>query len=79
MDEILGTVKLFAGNFDPRGYMLCNGQELAINDYQALFSILGIQYGGNGRTTFKLPNLNKDRENEPKYIICVEGVYPQRY
>ncbi len=57
-EELIGTIKLFAGNFAPRGYMLCNGAILSINQNQALFAILGTTYGGDGRTTFALPNLN---------------------
>ncbi|HTX55560.1 MAG TPA: tail fiber protein [Candidatus Acidoferrales bacterium] len=48
---------LFAGNFAPVGFQLCNGQTLAISQYQALFALLGTTYGGNGQTTFQLPNL----------------------
>jgi len=57
MEEFLGIVKIFAGNFAPRGWMLCQGQILAISPNTALFSILGTTYGGNGQTTFALPNL----------------------
>ena len=57
MDEFIGIVKLFAGNFAPRGWAFCNGQILSIATNQALFSILGTTYGGNGQTTFALPNL----------------------
>ena len=52
----LGEVKMFAGNFAPRGWAYCQGQLLAINQYTALFSILGTKYGGDGRTTFALPD-----------------------
>jgi microcystin-dependent protein len=48
---------LFAGNFAPRNYAFCNGQLLAINSNPALFSLLGTTYGGNGVTTFALPDL----------------------
>ncbi|NJX16095.1 phage tail protein [Tamlana crocina] len=48
---------MFAGNFAPRSWALCDGQLLAISQYQALFSILGTTYGGDGRTTFALPDL----------------------
>jgi microcystin-dependent protein len=58
MEEYIGTIKLFAGNFVPRGYMLCNGAIIAIQQNTALFAILGTYYGGNGQTTFALPNLN---------------------
>jgi len=57
-DELMGVIKTFAGNFAPRGYMLCNGALLSIAQYSALYSILGTTYGGDGQTTFALPNLN---------------------
>jgi microcystin-dependent protein len=53
----LGEIKMFAGNFAPRSYAFCSGQILAIAQNTALFSILGTTYGGNGQTTFALPNL----------------------
>lgn len=53
----IGQIKLFAFPFNPRGYATCSGQTLAINTNQALFSILGTTYGGNGVTTFQLPDL----------------------
>lgn len=56
-DPFIGEIILFAGDFAPRGWAFCNGQTLAINQNQALFSLLGTQYGGDGRTTFKLPDL----------------------
>ncbi|KQC34650.1 hypothetical protein AAU57_13060 [Nonlabens sp. YIK11] len=54
---MIGEIKMFAGNFAPRGWALCNGQLLPINQNSALFSILGTQFGGDGRTTFGLPDL----------------------
>ncbi|WP_428071626.1 phage tail protein [Chryseobacterium gambrini] len=57
-DELMGVIKVFSGNFAPRGYMLCDGSLLSIAEYTALYSILGTTYGGDGRTTFGLPNLN---------------------
>jgi microcystin-dependent protein len=57
MDEIMGTIKLFAGNFAPRGFYTCEGQLLSISQNTALFSILGTTYGGDGRSTFQLPDL----------------------
>ena len=53
----IGEVKMVSFNFAPKGWAFCNGQLLAINQNQALFSILGTTYGGNGQTTFALPNL----------------------
>jgi microcystin-dependent protein len=54
---ILGCIYMFAGNFAPRGYALCAGQILPISQNTALFSLLGTTYGGNGQTTFALPDL----------------------
>jgi len=53
----LGEIRCFSFGFPPKGWLLCNGQLLPINQNQALFSILGTTYGGDGRTTFALPNL----------------------
>lgn len=81
MDEILCTIKLFGGNFIPRGYMECNGQLLSVQQYQAVYALLGNTYGGSiqGREmTFGLPKLTPPDEHM-KYIICVEGVFPDRY
>lgn len=52
----LGEIKIISWNFAPKGWALCNGQFLPINQNQALFSILGTTYGGNGQTTFALPD-----------------------
>jgi microcystin-dependent protein len=57
MEGTLGEVRLFAGNFAPRQWAMCDGTLLPINDYSALFSVLGTIYGGDGRTTFALPDL----------------------
>lgn len=57
MEGIIGEIRMFAGNFAPRGWMFCNGQLLSIAQNTALFSILGTTYGGNGQTTFALPDL----------------------
>lgn len=53
----LGEIAMFAGNFAPRGWSFCEGQLLPIANYNALFSLLGTTYGGDGRTTFGLPDL----------------------
>jgi microcystin-dependent protein len=57
MDPFIGQIILFAGNFAPRGFAFCHGQLLTITTNTALFSILGTTYGGDGRTTFGLPDL----------------------
>src|SRR5262244_2009930 len=56
-EPYLGEVKIVSFNFPPKGWAFCNGQLLPINQNQALFSILGTTYGGDGRVTFALPNL----------------------
>jgi microcystin-dependent protein len=56
-DPFLGEIKLFAGNFEPPGWLTCDGRLLAIRDHESLFEILGNSYGGDGRTTFGLPDL----------------------
>ena len=53
----IGEIKMVGFNFPPKGWAFCNGQTLQISQNQALFSILGTTYGGNGQTTFALPNL----------------------
>jgi microcystin-dependent protein len=53
----LAEIRIISFNFAPKGWALCNGQVLPINQNQALFSLLGTTYGGDGRTTFALPNL----------------------
>ena len=57
MDPFIGQIVMFGGNFAPRGWALCDGQLLSIASDSALFSILGTTYGGDGRTTFGLPEL----------------------
>jgi microcystin-dependent protein len=76
MDPILGMIYLFAGNFAPTGYAMCEGQLMPINENQALFSILGTTYGGNGVQTFGLPKLTGP--DGAKYVIALQGVYPAR-
>ena len=56
-DQFVGEVRMFSGNFAPNGWAFCNGQVLPISQNTALFSLLGTNYGGDGRSTFGLPNL----------------------
>lgn len=55
-EPFIGEIKMFAGNFAPRGWALCNGQLMSIAQNTALFSLLGTTYGGDGRVTFGLPD-----------------------
>src|SRR3954452_431305 len=57
VDPFIGELRLFGFNFAPRGWALCQGQLLSISSNTALFSLLGTMYGGNGQTTFGLPDL----------------------
>ncbi len=56
-EPFLSEIKMVSFNFPPKGWAFCNGQTMPINQNQALFSLLGTTYGGNGTTTFALPNL----------------------
>ena len=56
-EPFVAEIRIFAGNFAPKGWALCNGQLLPISQNTALFSLLGTNYGGDGKTTFALPNL----------------------
>lgn len=53
----VGEIRMFAGNFAPVGWMFCDGQLLAISENETLFQLIGTTYGGDGETTFQLPNL----------------------
>ncbi|WLH01510.1 phage tail protein [Pseudomonas beijingensis] len=57
MEVFIGTIQSFAFSFAPSNWALCNGQTLSLSQYQTLFALIGITYGGNGQTTFMLPNL----------------------
>jgi microcystin-dependent protein len=57
MDEYIGVIKIFGGNFAPHGWALCDGRIMSIAQNQALFSVIGTMYGGDGQTTFGLPDL----------------------
>jgi len=72
-DAYIGTVMMFGGNFAPRNWAYCSGQLLSIAQNQALFSILGTTYGGDGRTTFALPDL---RGRLPKHTGNGPGLQP---
>jgi len=56
-EPFVGEIKMFAGNYAPVGWALCDGQLVSVSEYDALFSLLGTTYGGDGQTTFGLPDL----------------------
>jgi microcystin-dependent protein len=57
-DGLIGEIRAFGFNFTPQGWLPCNGSTCTISTFSALFSIIGTEFGGNGTTTFNLPNLN---------------------
>ena len=75
MTPFLAQIMLFGGNFAPRGWAFCNGQSLKIADHSALFSLLGTTYGGDGRSTFALPDL---RGRVPIHAGTGPGLTPRR-
>jgi microcystin-dependent protein len=79
MDAYMGSMMLFAGNYAPHSWMECDGQRMMIAQNQALFSILGTTYGGDGLESYMLPDMRK--QSLPaglRWIICVAGPYPPR-
>ena len=73
MEPFIAQIMMFGGNFAPRGWAFCDGQLLPINQYSALFSLLGTTYGGDGRTTFALPDL---RGRAPIHVGVGPGLTP---
>jgi microcystin-dependent protein len=81
MDSFMATIMLWPLSWVPQGWFFCNGQSLSIQSYSALYTLLGNTYGGDGITTFMLPNIHGHKTvsgAEVNYIICFEGVYPSR-
>ncbi|KAL8291291.1 hypothetical protein RQP46_002269 [Phenoliferia psychrophenolica] len=78
LDPFLGEVTVVAFTFCPTGYAATNGQLLPISQNQALFSLLGTNYGGDGRTTFALPTLTSFRPGCTITCIALQGIFPSR-
>lgn len=74
-EPFVGEIRMFAGNFAPRGWAFCDGQLLAVSQNDALFSLLGTTYGGDGRTTFGLPDM---RGRIPVHAGSGPGLSPRR-
>ncbi|HEY8876941.1 MAG TPA: tail fiber protein [Roseateles sp.] len=73
-DPFIGEIRLFAGNFAPRDWAFCNGQLMSIAQNTALFALVGTTYGGNGQTTFALPDL---RGRVPVHMGQGPGLTPR--
>ena len=81
MEPLLGSLLLVPYNFAPQGWAFCQGQILPINQNQALFALIGTTYGGDGQSTFALPNLPamNDANGIPlNWVIALQGVFPSR-
>ena len=77
MEPFIGEIRLFPYNFEPRGWTLCNGRLLSIGANEALYSLIEVRFGGDGRTTFALPTLRGPADNTA-YYIATAGIYPSR-
>ena len=80
MEPFLGEIKLLPYNFAPVQWALCDGSLLQIQMYTALFALIGTSFGGDGRTTFALPDLRSKvpLTGQGSYYIALQGVFPQR-
>ena len=76
MEELLGSILLLPYTFAPQGTLMCDGATLNIMNYQALFSLIGTNFGGDGKTNFALPKLTAPTGLH--YVIVTEGIYPSR-
>ena len=77
-EPFIGQIEAFSFGFAPRGWALCAGQLLPIQQNTALFSLLGTTFGGDGKTTFALPDLRMFAPKGLQYSICVQGIFPGR-
>ena len=74
---MLGEVRLFAGTRAPNGWAWADGELVPIQGNMNLFSVLGTQYGGDGQTTFALPDMRGIEPAGARYMVCHTGVFPQ--
>ncbi len=80
MDPYMGQINLFAFNFAPQGWIACDGTTLNISTNQPLFSLIGVKFGGNGTTTFCVPDMTPSNifSTHMRYYIANIGLYPSR-
>ncbi len=87
MNQYLGEIQIFPYYFTPKGWRICDGTILSIQEYQLLFSLIGTTYGGDGRTMFQLPDLRYAAMYSSgkyydgplcAYFIAMEGAYPSK-
>ncbi|PKM39734.1 MAG: phage tail protein [Firmicutes bacterium HGW-Firmicutes-8] len=83
MDPFIGLIKSFPYGFAPAGWAFCDGRLLQVTQYQALFALIGNKFGGDGRTTFALPDLRGAEPDSSSggyccYLIALTGLWPPR-
>lgn len=78
MDCFIGEIVILPFHFTPKGFAPCQGQLLTIAQNTALFSLLGTTFGGNGMSTFALPDYRDQAPPDSQYFIALEGIYPER-
>lgn len=82
MDFFIGQICLLPWSWAPRGWAKCDGSLLPINEYQALFALIGTEFGGDGRTNFALPKLapvQAESGGDAGYFINLQGIFPSRH
>jgi microcystin-dependent protein len=72
----IGQLTLSTAPYYPSNYLPASGQTLEINSNTALFTVIGVGYGGNGTSTFNLPDLRAAAPDNTQYLICVTGTFP---
>lgn len=77
MEGTIAEIRLVAFNYDPLYWVSCNGQRMDIKNNQALYALLGATFGGDGTTYFNLPKLESPMKGL-HYIICINGMWPDR-
>ena len=76
-EDLIGSITLMAYNFEVEDYFLCDGRQLQISQYPALYSLIGNKWGGDGHNYFNLPKMEPADKNM-RYYICHNGYYPSR-
>lgn len=77
MEYFLGQIVIFPYGFEPKGFVKCDGRSIKLGANDALFALLGTQYGGDGRSEFHIPKL-EDPMKGVSYYICISGLFPSR-
>lgn len=73
MSQILGEIRIFLQHNIPNGFLVCNGQEVFINEYPRLYMVIDNRYGGDEKTRFNLPNISHNYESSMVFCIAAEG------